>query len=69
LASAGIEVVIGSRSRERGEEMCQQLCDKWPDRDLSLSGAENIEAANTDIVVVATPGTQPRRRPPLSPST
>jgi len=55
LASAGIDVVIGSRSRERGAEMCQELRNKWPDRDLSLSGGENVEAANTDIVVVATP--------------
>jgi hypothetical protein len=55
LASAGLEVVIGSRSRERGEEMCQELREKWPDRDLSLSGGENVDAANADIVVVATP--------------
>jgi NADPH-dependent F420 reductase len=55
LASAGIDVVIGSRSRERGEEMCQELRHKWPDRDLSLSGGENAEAAAADLVVVATP--------------
>src|SRR3954468_11461648 len=55
LASAGIDVVIGSRSRERGEEMCRELRDKWPDRDLSLSGGENVDAANADLVVVATP--------------
>jgi hypothetical protein len=55
LASAGIDVVIGSRSRERGEEICQQLRDKWPDRYLSLSGGENVEAASAELVVVATP--------------
>jgi NADPH-dependent F420 reductase len=55
LASVGLEVVIGSRSRERGEEMCKELRDKWPDRDLALSGGENPEAAAADIVVVATP--------------
>jgi len=55
LASAGIDVVIGSRSRERGESMCQELGEKWPDRDLSLSGGENVDAANADLVVVATP--------------
>jgi|SRR5437588_1329523 len=55
LASAGVDVLIGSRSRERGEEMCQELRDKWPDRDLSLSGGENADAADTDLVVVATP--------------
>ena len=55
LASAGLDVVIGSRSRERGEEMCQELRDKWPDRDLPLAGGENTEAADADLVVVATP--------------
>jgi NADPH-dependent F420 reductase len=55
LASAGLDVVIGSRSRERGEATCQELRDKWPDRDLSLSGGENTDAANADLVVVATP--------------
>jgi 8-hydroxy-5-deazaflavin:NADPH oxidoreductase len=55
LASAGLEVGIGSRSRERGEAMCQELRDKWPGRDLALSGAENHDAAAADLVVVATP--------------
>src|SRR5205085_11801245 len=54
LASAGVDVLIGSRSRERGEEMCQELRYKWPDRDLSLSCGENADAADTDPVVVAT---------------
>ena len=55
LASAGVEVVIGSRSRQRGEESCQNLRDKWPGRELALSGAENQEAAGAELVVVATP--------------
>jgi NADPH-dependent F420 reductase len=55
LASAGVDVVIGSRSRERGEEMCEELRAKWPGRGLSLTGAENADAAGADMVVVATP--------------
>ena len=55
LASAGIDVVIGSRSLERAEEMCKELRDKWPDRDLPLKGGENAGAAAADLVVVATP--------------
>ena len=55
LASAGLDVVIGSRSRERGEATCQELRDKWPDRDLSLTGGENTDAAGADLIVVATP--------------
>lgn len=35
--------------------MCGELRDKWPGRDLDLSGGENHEAAAADIVVVATP--------------
>lgn len=35
--------------------MCQELRDRWPDRDLALLGRENAEAAQADIVVVATP--------------
>ncbi|MBV8162109.1 MAG: NADPH-dependent F420 reductase [Acidimicrobiia bacterium] len=55
LASAGIDVVIGSRSRQRGDEMCDELRQRWPDRDLPLTGAENVDAATADVVVVATP--------------
>ena len=55
LASAGVDVIIGSRSRERAEEMCKELREKWPDRNLSLSGGENTDAADADLVVVATP--------------
>lgn len=55
MASAGIDVVIGSRSRERGDETCKELRDKWPDRKLSLTGGENVDAASADLVVVATP--------------
>src|SRR5947207_7474932 len=35
--------------------MCQELRDKWPGRELQLSGAENADAAGADLVVVATP--------------
>ena len=55
LADAGLEVVIGSRSAERGEEVCRSIKERWPDHQLNLRGAENAEAAEADIVVVATP--------------
>jgi 8-hydroxy-5-deazaflavin:NADPH oxidoreductase len=55
LASVGYEVVIGSRSQERAQEITTTLLDKWPDRNLPLTGAANEGAADADLVVVATP--------------
>lgn len=55
LADAGLEVVIGSRSAERADEVCAGLVERWPDRTLALTGAENDKAAEADLVVVATP--------------
>jgi NADPH-dependent F420 reductase len=55
LASAGIEVTIGSRSTERAKETCAELARRWPDRQLALEGADNAGAAAAEVVVVATP--------------
>jgi len=55
LASAGLDVVIGSRSAERAQGICDGIHKKWPDRQLPLSPAANAEAAQADLVVIATP--------------
>jgi len=55
LASVGYEVVIGSRSKSRALEVRDDLVARWPDRSLSLDGADNESAAEADIVVIATP--------------
>jgi NADPH-dependent F420 reductase len=55
LASAGLEVVIGSRSKERAQVACDEICKKWADRDLSLEAGDNLRAAAAEVVVVATP--------------
>lgn len=55
LAAAGLEVVIGSRSKERAEEACQLLRKTWPERDLALEAGDNMRAASAEIVIVATP--------------
>ena len=56
LADAGVDVVIGSRSAERGEEICAGIREKWADRNFAeLTGGDNEQAAGADIVVVATP--------------
>lgn len=55
LASVGFDVVVGSRSKYRAMEIVDRICDRWSDLDLSLSAAANDEAAEADLVVVATP--------------
>jgi len=56
LADVGIDVVIGSRSAERGEEISAGLKEKWAGRDFAqVTGGDNEAAAEADIVIVATP--------------
>ncbi|HWW53225.1 MAG TPA: NADPH-dependent F420 reductase [Acidimicrobiales bacterium] len=55
LASVGYDVTIGSRAKERAEEVCAALQARWPDRNLKLAAGDNAEAAAAEVVVVATP--------------
>lgn len=55
LAEAGIEVTIGSRDAERAVGVVAELLERWPERDLPVTGADNAGAAAADLVVVATP--------------
>ena len=55
LASVGYDVVIGSRSKARALEVRDALVAKWPDRSLPIDGADNEQAAEADLVVIATP--------------
>lgn len=55
LAACGVEVVVGSRSAERGAEIADEIRNAWPDRELPLSGGDNSAAAGCEIVVLATP--------------
>jgi NADPH-dependent F420 reductase len=48
-------VVIGSRSKERAAEACEEICKRWPERDLTLEAGDNSRAAAAEIVIVATP--------------
>jgi 8-hydroxy-5-deazaflavin:NADPH oxidoreductase len=54
-AGTGVGVVIGSRDAERAATIVAEVRDRWPDQSLDLVGADNAEAAGSDIVVVATP--------------
>jgi NADPH-dependent F420 reductase len=47
--------MIGSRSAERAQEICDDIAKKWPDRQLSLFPGANSGAAGADLVVLATP--------------
>ena len=55
LASVGFEVVVGSRSKYRAMEKVDQLLEQWPDRRLQIGAGDNAQAADGDIVVLATP--------------
>jgi len=55
LASAGSEVVIGSRDAARADTIATELVDRWADRRLPIRGTSNEEVAACDLVVVATP--------------
>jgi NADPH-dependent F420 reductase len=55
LASVGYDVVIGSRSKYRAMEIRDSICEKWPERDLPVTAADNEHAAKADVVVIATP--------------
>ena len=55
LAAAGLDVAIGSRSKDRAQEVCTALHERWSGRDLSLSAADNAAAAEAELVVIATP--------------
>jgi NADPH-dependent F420 reductase len=55
LASAGVDVVLGSRSAERAAEVRDEVVARWPGRGLVVGAGDNTDAAAADLVVVATP--------------
>ncbi len=55
LASVGFDVVVGSRSKYRAMEVVDNLLEQWPDRRLTIGAGDNTGAADTDVVVIATP--------------
>ena len=50
LASAGFDVVIGSRSKYRALEVRDKLHAKWEDYNLPLNAGDNEAAALADVV-------------------
>ena len=54
LTSVGHDVMAGSRDESRSEAVVSQLRDEWGPRVDSLSAGTNAQAADADLVVVAT---------------
>ena len=55
LASVGYEITVGSRSKDRALEICDEIISAWPGKELQITAAENIDAAKADLIVIATP--------------
>ncbi|MFP5327475.1 MAG: NADPH-dependent F420 reductase [Acidimicrobiia bacterium] len=55
LAASGLDVVVGSRSAERAATKVEEMKRAWPDHALQISPGGNDQAAQADLVVVATP--------------
>lgn len=55
FAAVGTEVVVGSRSAERAAGVVDELRQRWSARRLPLVAGDNAQAADADVVVVATP--------------
>ena len=55
FAVAGHDVVLGSRTRERADEVVRERKAHWSKYSLSMTGGDNSEAATCDLAVIATP--------------
>jgi NADPH-dependent F420 reductase len=55
LASVGYEVLVGSRSAERAQQVVGELTGRWPERSLPIVAVANERAAEADFIVIATP--------------
>ena len=55
MAAAGIEVTLGSRDKDRAEDIAAQVVRAWSGRNLSITGSDNAGAAKAEVVIVGTP--------------
>lgn len=55
MSVAGHQVVLGSRSKVRSEEQAAELVKQWPDHGLKFETGTNADAAECELIVVATP--------------
>jgi NADPH-dependent F420 reductase len=54
LATAGHTVILGSRDRDRAERIVDELRARWGDQVATLEAGTNPQAADAEVVVVAT---------------
>jgi NADPH-dependent F420 reductase len=54
LAALGHDVILGSRDRQRAEEIVGELKSHWGDRVKTLESGTNPQAAEAELVVIAT---------------
>jgi 8-hydroxy-5-deazaflavin:NADPH oxidoreductase len=54
LAALGHDVILGSRDRDRAEGIVADLASRWGDRVKTLEPGTNPQAADADVVVIAT---------------
>jgi NADPH-dependent F420 reductase len=54
MAVAGHEVVLGSRERDRAQQVVDELRERWGDRVDGLRAGTNHDAAAAELVVLAT---------------
>ncbi|MGD0320793.1 MAG: NADPH-dependent F420 reductase [Acidimicrobiales bacterium] len=55
LADAGVEISLGSRDPGRADLLASEMIQRWPDHELGIVGVPNVDAAQAEIVVLATP--------------
>ncbi|HXQ75890.1 MAG TPA: NADPH-dependent F420 reductase [Acidimicrobiales bacterium] len=55
LAATGTSVTIGSRQAERAASAAAEIREAWPDHVLAIDGTGNADAAEGDVIVMATP--------------
>lgn len=55
FASAGVNVIVGSRSPDHARDVVADIANRWPDHTLPLIGSSNNDAASCPAVVLACP--------------
>jgi len=55
LASVGLQVLVGSRSKYRSMEAVDGVLEEWPDLNLDMRACDNVDAAQADLIIIATP--------------
>ena len=55
LGVGGHDIVLGSRSHDRAQDVVRDLVAPWTGYKCSITGGNNAEAAACELIVIATP--------------